>query len=71
MHAQARELLVKDSSGRFAWNKLQTQKGAPLYALFEANLKLYEQSLRADPEKARARHLRSWPEDRKQVPMLY
>jgi hypothetical protein len=66
MRALAREVLSKDTPGRFRWKKLPTQKGAPLYGLFEASLKLYERSLRADPEKPRARMV----EDRKQMPIL-
>jgi len=66
MHAQAREVLVKRSSGRYIWQKIQTRTGAPVYSLFETTLTQYKSALRDDADIASAES----PRDANQIPML-
>ncbi|MFO1514942.1 MAG: DUF4417 domain-containing protein [Verrucomicrobiota bacterium] len=47
MFAQHRRLLEKGKSGNFALRLVPTSAGAPVYHLFEANLRSYEKSLTA------------------------
>ena len=66
MHAQARQLLSKDATGKFFWRKLPTREGSSLQALFEANVQQYEKMLSAGPEKMRE----PTAEDPKQIALL-
>lgn len=53
MFAQNRRVLEKSRSGSYSLKLVPTQPGSPVYALFEANLRVYEKMLLAGTESPR------------------